>query len=600
MPIATTLRRMLTVGKRAALAAIICGLGTVVSSADVVDLVTSSLNSSGTEPGEIRPVVQIEPVFPNGPVPQSPRPAVPQSPRPPVPQSPQRAAARTTQPRAAPQTTQPRAQDVGPGELNFDPNASIDDLAPPPPPPIMPPPPRSSSQGFVSQSSLGITFGSLSAAPFMMGDFFGGGLANVSGSQTVRYAAHAPGSIISGSPGSASSIIGFEFGFDTTGNDVFTIGLGQDLAGAPDGADTFNIAEPLPPTDAPTSPGPGFVFDGGTAVYTDSNSLTTAQPGVYSDGELWFLDYSYTQTIGINPGNGQSGRPIPSPGVAVRRVKIAENFSPEVRDRAFFNYSFFNDAFGGLGDVSRYILGFEKILVDDLVSFEARLPLAGTYGSGQALDSAASRDFELGNAAFILKGVLLRSDRMIWSGGLGVGVPLASDTVITRGGQNIVVIENEAVHLLPFMGLLLRKNRDTAFQGYAQVDVATNGDPIFADLTGGPLPRIGKFNDSTLLHLDAAVNHVLYRNRRGRMLRELIGNAELHYTGTLQDSDFVSSGGLTYTNLKRNFNIVNATVGMHMAIANHWVVSPGMSVPLRDGLDEQFDYEAILQLNYLH
>ena len=84
------------------------------------------------------------------------------------------------------------------------------------------------------------------------------------------------------------------------------------------------------------------------------------------------------------------------------------------------------------------------------------------------------------------------------------------------------------------------------------------------------------------------------------MVRQVIGNAELHYTGTLQDSDFVSSGGLTYTNLKRNFNIVNATLGMHMAVANHWVVSPGMSVPLRDGLDEQFDYEAILQVNYIH
>ncbi len=489
MPNVTNLRSTLALAKRTALAAILCGLGTVAASGEVVDLVTLPLSPGVHDARGVRQVVQNEPLLQNEPL-------VPGGQLPPAVQGP--------------------TGDAGParGELNFDPNASIDDLAPPPPPPPIaapPAPPALSGQGRGSQASLGLTFGSLSAAPFMMGDFFGGGLANFSGSQTVRYSGYAPGTILSGSPGSATSILGFEFGTDMIGNDVFSTGVGQDLAGAPDGADTFNIAEPLPGGDAPTAPGPGFVYNGGTAVYTNSNTVTTAQPGVYMNDELWFLDYSYTQTIGNNAG---TGRPIPSPGVAVRRVKIAENFSPEVRDRAFFNYSFFNDAFGGLGDVSRYVLGFEKILVDRLVSFEARLPLAGTYGSNQAIDAGASRDFELGNAAFILKGVLLRSDRMIWSGGLGVAVPFADDTVVTSGRQNIVVIENEAVHLLPFMGLLLRKNRDTAFQGYAQLDVATNGDPIYADLTGGPLPQIGKFNDSTLLHLDASINHVLYRNPR--------------------------------------------------------------------------------------
>jgi hypothetical protein len=225
--------------------------------------------------------------------------------------------------------------------------------------------------------------------------------------------------------------------------------------------------------------------------------------------------------------------------------------------------------------------------------------MAGTYASGQALDRAASRNFEFGNAALILKGVLLRSERMIWSGGLGVGIPIADDTVVTSGGDKILEIENESVHLLPFMGLLLRADRNTAVQSYIQIDVAANGDPIAGNLAGGPLPELGKFTDSTLLHLDAAVNRVLYRNRRG-CLREVIGNAELHYTGTLQPSDFISSAGLTYTNLKRHFNILNATFGAHTVLSNGLVLSPGISVPLRSGLDEQFDYEAMLQVNYLH
>jgi len=53
------------------------------------------------------------------------------------------------------------------------------------------------------------------------------------------------------------------------------------------------------------------------------------------------------------------------------------------------------------------------------------------------------------------------------------------------------------------------------------------------------------------------------------------------------------------TNLKKNFNVLNATMGAHLLVGKNVVITPGMSVPLRDGLDEQFDYEALLQVNYL-
>lgn len=580
MPIGTEFRR----AKRAVLASLLLG------SAALHAAETTAQVGSGLVPAHVQPVAQIEAV------PISPRQRPPAQVQPPRLQPTQNIPAR---PRPN-QPPQPGSQIDSPSDrpgLNFDPNAPIDDLAPPPVP--LPPPP-SANRALPSQFRLGVTQASASAAPFMMGDFFGNGLANVFGSQTVRFQMHAPGIILAGGPGLATSTLGFEFGTDPFPNDVFTIGVGQDLVNAPDGADTFNIAEPLPPNDALTSPGPGFLFDGGTAVYTDSAGQTTAQAGTYADGELWFIDYSYTQTIGINPNTGEPIRPVPSPGVATRRVKIAENFSPEVRDRAFFNYSFFNDAYGGLGDISRYILGFEKIVVDDLVSVELRLPLAGTYASGQALEQRVNRDFELGNAAVIVKGVLLRTDRLIWSGGLGVAVPLADDTVITSGGQKVIEIKNESVHLLPFLGMLVRCTPKTAAQGYIQVDVATNGDPVFGDLLGGPLPKLGVFNDSTLLHLDLGLNHTFYQNRRARYVNGLIGNAEIHYTGTTQESDFITANGLTYTNLKRNFNVLNATFGTHLLFGDNLVVSPGMSIPLRDGLDEQFDYEALLQVNYIH
>ena len=132
-----------------------------------------------------------------------------------------------------------------------------------------------------------------------------------------------------------------------------------------------------------------------------------------------------------------------------------------------------------------------------------------------------------------------------------------------------------------------------------QLDIAANGDPVFGDLTGGSLPQIGVFNDSTLIQLDASVSRVIYETRRSRGLRQIIANGELHYTGTLQDSDFVESGNLSFTSLARNFNILNATAGVHLVLGNNLIITPTMSVPLRDGLDEQFDYEANVQVNLL-
>ncbi len=74
----------------------------------------------------------------------------------------------------------------------------------------------------------------------------------------------------------------------------------------------------------------------------------------------------------------------------------------------------------------------------------------------------------------------------------------ADDTRIRRGGEDILVIKNKTVHLLPFTALLLRASRDTFLQAYMQLDVAANGDPLYGNLAGGPLPKLGVFTDSTL------------------------------------------------------------------------------------------------------
>lgn len=551
--------------ERAVLFTLLGGLAVASASGQVVELTTSPIDRSGnpidgSARGQVRQVQA---------------------------QAPAQQPAQQPAPAAQPPAAQPPAATAPvPDQLNVDPNANINDIPVPP----APAPPPSAPSG-ASRAGLGATAGSFSSAPTMIGDFQGGGLGQIGGIATQNFSFQAPGSYIFGSPGSQNATIAYEVGSDLIPNDVFTTGLGQDLLGSDGQFDTFSILEPIPPSDAPTSPGPSFSFDGGSAVYAG------AQPGPIADGDLWNVQYSYSSPVGSSHG----GTPVPSPGVSVRRVKISENFSPEVRDRWFMSYSFFNDSFGGLGDISRFVPGFEKVLYEQLISFETRIPFAGTLGSSQVLGAPEDRSAELGNITLITKGVLLRSECFVWSGGLGVGLPTAEDTVVRSGGRDVIRIENETVFLQPFTGMLFRHGNDTFLQGYVQLDVAANGDPVFANLAGGAtLPQVGKFNDSNLMHVDVSVSKSVYRNRCARCLKQVLANAELHYTGTIQDSDFVQGNNFTYTNLKRNFTIVNATFGSHLVMGEHVVLTPAVAIPLRSGLDEQFDYEAVLQLNYLH
>ena len=103
------------------------------------------------------------------------------------------------------------------------------------------------------------------------------------------------------------------------------------------------------------------------------------------------------------------------------------------------------------------------------------------------------------------------------------------------------------------------------------------------------------------MHLDVAATRSIYRNpdRNSGFIQQALLNTELHYTATLQDSDVVSANGLRYTNMANHFNIVNATAGFHLLVNDKLVVTPAIAIPLRNGLDEQFDYEAMLQINYM-
>jgi hypothetical protein len=438
-----------------------------------------------------------------------------------------------------------------------------------------------------SLASAGIQSGSFSAAPTMTGDLFGGGVSQIFGTQRVTFGQNLQGFILNAQPpGSPNAVIGFGLGGPPS--DIFTTGLGTDT-NTDTFTDQFAILEPVPPSNALTAPAPGFVFEGGTASLVNDGVL-------FVDGADWLVQYSYAQTIG---GHGNEPVILAGPDVATRRVKIAENFSPEVRDRAYMNYSYFNNAFGGLGDVNRWVLGLERVLVDDMFSVEFRLPMATTLGSNQDINSPGDRSYELGNLTTIAKVVMFRDQRSIWTAGMGVTAPLADDARLMRGNETLLRIRNDAVNLLPFAAILKRLNEDVSVQLYTQIDVDVNGNNVSGNLAGGQLLNLGQLRDSTLMHIDASYHHVLLRQSRREMLREVIGNAEIHYTGSLEKAGVVRGDGLTVTDLAERFDVVNATFSSHWLLGDNVVVTPGMAIPLTSGNNRQFNFEAMLQVNYL-
>jgi hypothetical protein len=298
--------------------------------------------------------------------------------------------------------------------------------------------------------------------------------------------------------------------------------------------------------------------------------------------------------------DGQGRRAPPRGGAGVRLVKIAENYTPAPRNRLFATYHFFNDVFQGeAGDVNRYTVGFESTYWDENRSVELRVPFAYTIDSRQLDDPVTAKNTELGNLTVTLKNVLLARDNWLLSGGLGISVPTADDNQVARPGdmREILRVENEAVHLLPFLGLMAAPSDRIFIQSFAQLDIDSNGNTVRGDLMAMNLKQIGVIQDPTLLFLDASFGYWLYDEPEGECLTGVAPIVELHYTTTLNEADLVKRDGFTVGDLSRNFNILNLTLGTHFEFYDRCSLRPGFVIPLRDGDDQQFDFEFFLQAN---
>lgn len=296
-----------------------------------------------------------------------------------------------------------------------------------------------------------------------------------------------------------------------------------------------------------------------------------------------------------------------------RRFKIVENNSPLPTDRVFFNYHFFANPLvnvaGRSVDLHRYTFGLEKTFLDGQCSAELRVPFSSGYNSDQSLEDGASLSgTEFGDLSLAFKGVLLRLECLLVSAGLGVTFPTGSDwRLLDPDGQPRLVLENEAVHLQPFLGAWLQPNDRLFVLFFTQADFDTSGNTVRGiDSYPGPASReAGVLQDQALLFADIAAGYWIYRDSSRHVLTGIAPVIELHYSTTMQQADAVVDqvSGLTLGADPaqgvgfgyRDF--LNLTGGVHFELGALSRLTVAGVVPLRSAGDRDYDAELALQFN---
>lgn len=384
------------------------------------------------------------------------------------------------------------------------------------------------------------------------------------------------------------------------------IGPGSDRSG--DGIDdTFPISDPtnhpLTSSEKPVPPPGGVViYHSGYAVHENFSNpqLESIEDPIgpnlppAADGND---PNNYSLFFGHFVFDGRVDLVLSGAGASLGIMKLAENSSPRPVDRVFFNYNFYNDVLA-LGDVNRYTPGFEKTFFNGQTSIDVRFPFLGQLDRITLFETGDVADTRFGDITATFKAILLQGRTGLISGGFAVSAPTADDIHLTLlDGTDVLRVHHRSVHVMPFVALLMAPSNRCFWQLFVQADFVTNGDPVWADPTGQNLRPIGRYQDANLLFADFNFGYWMYQSPFRRGLTGIAPMLELHYTGTLNDTDLVAGSGLGVRSYTRRFDYLNLTAAVNFMFNDCLSVRPGFVIPLRDGDDQPFDYEAAVQAN---
>jgi hypothetical protein len=342
-----------------------------------------------------------------------------------------------------------------------------------------------------------------------------------------------------------------------------------------------------------------------------ANIRLASIPNMYGDIGMSMGQIVVPPFIDSNEGRVSAGIfDIPSAGGS-RRVKIGDNNVALPTDRVFFMYNHFHNVFQfneqplnppGAPPINRqmhldrYTAGFEKMFLDDLWSVEVRMPFNGSFdyrGSAVAVEGG-----NVGNLAIILKNLLYVDDNTAVAAGLGIDIPTGSDVTTSINGIDLH-FQNDALHLLPWIGFTTAIGEQFFMTGFLQVDIAANGNEVLAPQFDRSL---GFFTEQNLMYLDLAVGTWLYNNPYAERLTSVALLGELHYTTTLQDTDVIEDtvfgSEFFIGNVFNRQDILNGTVAVQFEIANTTNFRFAAVTPLSNSPDRRlFDSELQFQVN---
>lgn len=408
------------------------------------------------------------------------------------------------------------------------------------------------------------------------------------------------------------------------------------------------VAPPMPPTiaSAATSPFVTSGFGNGmllTSVYGPTRPAAvrrrlTRAPDMFGDGLPPKPLLNVLQAISATSAIVAATDLPFAGGVAggIGHLKIGDNNKAIPVDRVYFNYNHFHNAlatnilhgqdinqvlvterYADSLDLNRYTLGLEKTFSEGTNSLEVRVPFATSHDFRFApfpieplsVTSVDGGDF--GNVSLILKHMLWASDAAVLSTGLGLEVPTGSDGH-ARVGPFRYELENQAVHLHPFLALLINDDPgDWFINAIAQLDFAANGNDFSAanisgDPNYGPSSYLGRFNEQHLLYLDLSAGYWLYESEVRQTVTGVAGVLELHYTHTLVDGDDIAfaipgligtpAGGLVVS--RNRADVLNLTAGVHIELFQDTLLRIAAAAPLRSSSSGNrfFDAEVLAQL----
>src|SRR6056297_2741240 len=318
----------------------------------------------------------------------------------------------------------------------------------------------------------------------------------------------------------------------------------------------------------------------GTSVLNSDGSGAVLQGGLdtLNGGEDFDAFYFYDYQVALDLLVPQIS------GGGVGRMKMAEGGSVLPQDRVYFRFSYIDDVVyrtNGVG-LSRFTPGFEKTFGDGLFSFEMRTPFASNTvvdvnsDGGRSFGSATS---EFGNMTMYLKALLLSSSNGALTGGLGIELPTADGVSVSLAGTPLLEVANDSVHLQPFLGMLHYHGEKLFSHGFVQFDFATSGNDVRINPNGAGLRSVGRFANRNNVFIDYGIGYWLYRGHQATGLTGVIPTFEVHHTNSISDGTPVTAGAISLAS--GSISVTNFVAGTTLEFGKN----SNLTVAYGDSLD---------------